>query len=72
MGFEELKTKIADSAAISDIECHCSSVLTNSGRAYNISSAGEEDKEWVDDAVAYLSARGLITVDGNTLLFKKP
>ncbi|HFQ92054.1 MAG TPA: hypothetical protein ENK29_04160 [Chromatiales bacterium] len=69
MNFDALKTKIADSAARSDIECNCERALSGDVWWYDLSSAGPEDQEWVDDAVAYLTARGLLEVKGDMARF---
>lgn len=64
----QMALKIADSAAISDIECHCVTHggNTKDGWLYDTSKIEgdlDDDREFIDEALAYLDARGLITRD---------
>lgn len=72
MNTEELKTKIADAAARSDIECNCERVLIGDVWWYDISSAAPDTQEWVGDAVAYLTVRRMIEENGTMVRFTEP
>lgn len=62
----DLKTRIADRAAVCDIEVNCSSRKIVDGAAmYDINSASPESAEWVRQACIYLCMRGLVCMRGN-------
>ena len=50
---------LADDAARSDIETCCEPTAPAPAWWWNLDSAGEDDREAVDEAVRYLDARGL-------------
>ena len=52
--------RIADSAARSDIECHCN---RDAGGWYFIGSSVDPDGIWLPDALNYLDARGVLVRD---------
>ena len=80
--FETLKTKLADSAARSDIEMLCQRLGNNWDDWYETAptkATSDEDEAMeqrtIDDAIAYLTARCLIeTSEANSHLirFKEP
>ncbi len=59
----QLEQELAYSAARSDIECHCVSEKHSGqhhGRWHDLSTAGNDEEEWVANAVRYLEARNLL------------
>lgn len=68
MRIDQLKTKIADRAAISDIECFCERRYTSAGFWYDMASADRYTAAWVAQAAEYLKRRGLLEQAGSEVL----
>lgn len=61
---EELKTTIADRAAISDIECFCARRYTPDGYWYDLASTDNFAAPLVSQAAEYLKLRGMLAQAG--------
>jgi len=64
MNIEQLKTIIADRAAVSDIECFCNRRLVDGLYWYDLASADRYARPWVVQAAAYLKLRGRLLRQG--------
>ena len=78
--FDTLKTRLADSAARSDIEVLCQRLGDNWSDWYETAPVADDadvegtEQRMIDDAIAYLTVRGLIEVDetGRRIRFTRP
>ena len=64
MNIEQLKTQIADRAAVSDIECFCTRRYAEGAYWYDLASADRFARELVVQGAAYLHMRGRLLRNG--------
>lgn len=65
LAMNHLKTRIADRAAIADIETYCRRRHDGQGWLYDTTDCDPETRDWITEAVDYLNARGLLERHAN-------